>query len=221
MFDPSTTPLSPMETRVLGVLIEKQSITPDTYPLTPNALTAGCNQKSSRHPVIDASEQEVQAAIDGLKQRTLVTESYGASGRVLRYAHNLPKVLNLGQTATVLLAVLMLRGPQTPGELRTNCERLYRFPDISALEAYLEELAGRSSGALVAKLPRQPGSREHRWAQLLSGPAETDVPVRAPQRATDDGGLAALREELARLREEVAELRAMVEALRRTPDAGA
>ncbi|HTS54095.1 MAG TPA: YceH family protein, partial [Burkholderiales bacterium] len=174
------TVLSPLETRVLGVLVEKQLTTPDYYPLTLNALVAGCSQKSNRNPVMHVSEEEVQMALDALKRQSLVIDSYGASGRVMRYAHNLPKVLDVGQQMTALLAALMLRGPQTPGELRTGCDRMYRFADISSVEAFLEDMAARPVGALVVKLPKQPGSREHRWAQLLSGPVEADQATHGP-----------------------------------------
>jgi uncharacterized protein YceH (UPF0502 family) len=203
------------------VLIEKQTVTPDNYPLTVNALTAGCNQKTSRQPTMEISEPEVQAALESLKERTLVIESYGASGRVLRYAHNLPKWLDIGTTAATLLAVLMLRGAQTPGELRLNCERMHRFADISSVDAYLEELAARPRGALVVRLPKRPGSREHRWAQLLTGPVSAQVdaeygPADAQPRAPDE--IAALQEELAALREEVAQLKEQVEHLHRALD---
>jgi uncharacterized protein len=207
--------LSPLEARVLGVLIEKQLTTPDYYPLTLNALVAGCNQKSSRSPVMNVGEAEVQMALDGLKHHTLVIESYGASGRVMRYAHNLIKVLNVSQAVSALLAALMLRGPQTPGELRTGSDRLYRFADISSVEAYLEEMANRAAGALVVKLPKQPGSREHRWAHLLGGPVEADTSM--PTASDDDGvttgELASLKANVAQLRDEMAELRALVERL--------
>jgi len=213
------TDLSPLETRVLGVLVEKQLTTPDYYPLTLNALVAGCNQKSSRNPVMQVSEAEVQTALDALKRRTLVIDSYGASGRVMRYAHNLPKALDVGQQITALLAVLMLRGPQTPGELRTGSERMYGFADISSVEAFLEEMATRPVGALVAKLPRQPGSREHRWAQLLGGPP----PVQAEQAPAErepaaPSEVVALKANLEELRGEVAQLRALVEQLRQELD---
>jgi uncharacterized protein len=210
--------LSPLEMRVIGVLVEKQLTTPDYYPLTLNALVAGCNQKSNRSPVMNASEAEVQMALDGLKRQTLVIDSYGASGRVMRYAHNLSKVINIGQQMTALLAALMLRGPQTPGELRTGCDRMYRFADISSVEAFLEDMAARSTGALVTRLPKQPGSREHRWAQLLSGAPEADVTAAAPieqENGVTTGEVAALKANIAQLHDEVAELRSLVEQLYR------
>jgi uncharacterized protein YceH (UPF0502 family) len=123
--------LSLLETRVLGTLYEKQHTVPDTYPLSLNALVAGCNQKSSRNPVMEASEPEVQAAVDSLKGANLVIESSGS--RVTRYSHNLERVLQVPSQSAALLAVLMLRGPQTPGELRINTERLHKFADLSAV----------------------------------------------------------------------------------------
>jgi uncharacterized protein YceH (UPF0502 family) len=216
MANTSLPTLSPLEARVLGVLIEKQLTTPDYYPLTLNALVAGCNQKSNRHPVMNVSEGEVQMALDALKHETLVIESYGASGRVMRYAHNLPKVLGIGQQITALLTALLLRGAQTPGELRTGCDRMYKFADISSVEAFLEEMAARPAGALVVKLARQPGSREHRWAHLLSGPVEADVEAGASaehEEGVTTGEVAALKANVAQLRDEVTELRALVERL--------
>jgi hypothetical protein len=206
--------LSPLEIRVLGVLVEKQLTTPDYYPLSLNALVAGCNQKSSRDPVMSIGEQEAQNALDALKERKLVTNSWGASRRVVRYSHNFPQVLDTDPGTTALLATLMLRGPQTPGELRIACERMYHFADLSSVEAYLEAIAGRAAGALVVKLPKQPGAREHRWGQLLGGPADapTDPPAMHAGAATIAGS--GFESEVARLRDEVAELRAMVERLR-------
>jgi uncharacterized protein len=207
--------LSTLEARVLGVLVEKQRTVPDTYPLSLNALAAGCNQKTSRDPVLSASESEVQAAIDRLKDLALVVESSG--GRVMRYAHNTERVLNVPGQAVALLAVLMLRGPQTVGELRINSDRLHRFADTSAVEGFLEELATRPSGALVTELPRQPGARETRWTHLLSGPPTIAVGEPAPQPPA--GGAPAaidvLRDELTALRAEVADLREALETLRR------
>jgi uncharacterized protein YceH (UPF0502 family) len=201
-------PLTPQEARVLGVLIEKAKITPDAYPLTVNSLTAGCNQKTSRDPVMNLSEAEVQATLEELRARTLIMESYGASGRVLRYAHNFAKVYGLPGAAVDLLAVLALRGPQTASELRANCERLHHFADASAVEGYLEELAGRESGALALKLPRQPGAREQRWAHLLCGEAAVVIAAAAAPEAAS-----ALEERVARLEQEVVELRAALERL--------
>ena len=203
--------LSLLETRVLGVLVEKQHTVPDTYPLTLNALVAGCNQKTSRDPVIDASEAEVQAAIDRLKSLSLAMESSG--GRVMRYAQNAGKGLGLPPQSIALLAVLFLRGPQTAGELRINSERLHRFGDILAVEGFLNELAEKS---FVRELGRQPGARETRWAHLLSGepaiPAAAEAAPRAG--AIEMGEVAAMRAELDALRREVAELGEAVAKLR-------
>lgn len=209
--------LSLLETRVLGVLYEKQHTVPDTYPLSLNALVAGCNQKTSRNPVMEATEAQVQEALDSLKGPALVMESSG--GRVTRYAHNLEKVLRLPSQALAILTLLMLRGPQTAGELRINCERLHRFADISALEGFLEELAERPEGALVVELPRQPGARENRWAHLLGGtPAveESVTAVHGPAEATADvtvGEIAALKAKVARLESEVEALKIVVARL--------
>jgi uncharacterized protein len=159
--------LSLLETRILGVLVEKQRTVPDTYPLSLNALVAGCNQKTSRDPVVTATEAQVQAAVDHLKTMSLVME--GSGSRVTRFEHNMGRVLNLPSESVAMIATLMLRGPQTVAELRINCERLYKFADISSVQAYLEQLRDRSTGAVVIELPRRAGSRENRWAHLLSG----------------------------------------------------
>lgn len=192
-----TRQLSLLETRVLGTLYEKERTVPDSYPLTLNALVSGCNQKTSRSPVMEVSEAEVQAALDSLKRANLAIESSG--GRVARYAHNVERVLRVPSQSVALLAVLMLRGPQTSGELRISSERLHRFSDISAVEGFLQELAARPDGALVVQLPRLPGARESRWAQLLSGEPNIEAP---PQEETT--GLAA---RVARLEAEVAALK--------------
>lgn len=207
--------LSLLETRVLGVLAEKERTVPDTYPLTLNALIAGCNQKTSREPILNATETEVQAAVDQLKSLSLVIETSG--GRVARYAHNIERVLHVPRQSTALLAVLMLRGPQTAGELRINCERLHRFDDISAVDAFLHELAQRPSGPLVVELARQAGARETRWMHLLSGSTLAappgGEPAPAPAAASDaiaTSEVAALKANLARLQDEVSGLRALV-----------
>ena len=206
--------LSLLETRVLGVLAEKQRTVPDSYPLTLNSLVSGCNQKSSRDPVIEASEAEVLVALDSLRGWSLIVETSG--GRVSRYAHNIERVLHIPAQSTALLAMMMLRGPQTAGELRLNCERLHKFADISSVESFLAELAERAAGGLVVELPRQPGARENRWMHLLSGaPAiEQSAPARAasatPAGDVTVGEIAALKANVARLEAEVNELRAMM-----------
>jgi len=207
--------LSLLETRVLGTLVEKERTVPDSYPLTLNALVSGCNQKTSRDPVLQASETEVQAALDELKHSNLVIESSG--GRVPRYSHNLERVLQVPTQSGALLTALMLRGPQTAGELRIACERLHRFADISAVEAFLQELAARPAGALVTELPRLPGAREKRWAHLLSGEPEAGAPAAAAKQEDSSefsrAELAALKADVARLEEEVRELRELVTRL--------
>ena len=155
--------LSLVETRVLGVLAEKQRTVPDSYPLTLNALVSGCNQKTSRNPVLELSESQVQAAIDSLKGYSLVAETSG--GRAWRYEHNIDRVLRIPSQSVILLTVLMLRGPQTAGELRIACDRMHNFADISSVEGFLDELSERSAGALVVKLARLPGAVRH----LLGG----------------------------------------------------
>ena len=209
-------PLSLLETRVLGVLIEKAHTVPDSYPLSLNALTAGCNQKTARDPVLNASESEVQAAVDALKVLHLVFESSGS--RVTRYEHNMPRAMALPGAAVALLAVLMLRGPQTSSELRANCERLHRFADVSSVEAFLEELAERSDekgGPLAMKLPRSPGAREARWTHLLAGPVDLaawPAVVESPDFvATTE--LAALKARQASMQLELDTLRTLVERL--------
>ena len=197
--------LSLLETRVLGTLVEKQHTVPDTYPLSLNALVAGCNQKTARAPVMEATEAEVQAALDSLKSANLVIESSGS--RVARYSHNFERVLQIPSQSAALLTSLMLRGPQTAGELRINSERLHRFADISAVEGFLQELAARQAGALVVQLPRAPGSRESRWAHLLSGAPAIDE--REP--AKEAPGESGLEARLARLEQEVAALKALLQ----------
>ena len=215
--------LSPLEARVLGVLVEKERTVPDTYPLSLNALTLGCNQKNNRDPLMQATEAEVQAAVDALRPLSLVIESSGS--RVMRHAHNLGRVLRVPDPAVALLAALMLRGPQTPGELRIATERLHRFTDLGEVEAALRELAERAGAdarPLVVQLPRLPGAREQRWAHLLSGPVEVESrPAPAATAAkssvpdTTSADIATLKAEVARLAAETAELRAIVERLAR------
>jgi hypothetical protein len=206
--------LSLLETRVLGVLAEKQRTVPDSYPLTLNTLVSGCNQKSSRDPVIEAMEEEVQSALDSLRALSLIVETSG--GRAARYGHNLEKVLHIPTQSTALLTMLMLRGPQTAGELRINCDRLHKFADISAVESFLAELAERAEGGLVLELPRQPGSRESRWVHLLSGATVIEEHITASANLTTPssditvGEIAALKSNVAKLEAELSELRALV-----------
>lgn len=205
--------LTPLEARVLGVLVEKQHTVPDTYPLSLNALVAGCNQKTARDPVINASDAEVMTAVDGLKSLSLVFE--GSGSRVVKFEHNLPRVFSLPAASVALLTVLMLRGPQTSAELRLNSERLHRFADISSVEGFLDELAAKEPPR-VLKLPRAPGAREARWTHLLCG--EVTIESAAASASAGDAGvsageIAALKAEQARLADEVAQLRAIVQRI--------
>ena len=209
-------PLTLLESRALGVLIEKAHTVPDSYPLSVNALVGGCNQKTARDPVLNASEAEVQAAVDALKSLHLVFESSGS--RVTRFEHNLGRALNLPSASVALLAVLMLRGPQTAAELRANCERLHRFADQSSVEAFLDELAERAAekgGPLVIRLPRAPGAREARWSHLLCGDVDlSSLPVAAESAdfvATSE--LAALKAQQQSMQREILSLQALVERL--------
>jgi uncharacterized protein YceH (UPF0502 family) len=208
--------LSLLEARVLAVLVEKAHTVPDSYPLSLNSLVSGCNQKTARDPVLNATDDEVQAAIDSLKALHLVFESSGS--RVSRYEHNFGRTLQLPSQSVALLAVLMLRGPQTASELRANAERLHKFADTSSAEAFLEELAARSvekGGPLSVLLPRAPGAREARWAHLLCGEVDmASLPV-----ATDTADfvaaseLAALKGQQAQMQREIDALKGLVERL--------
>lgn len=212
--------LSLLETRVLGVLVEKERTVPDSYPLTLNSLVSGCNQKNNRDPLLNVSDEEVQVAIDVLKSRSLVIESSGS--RVMRYAHNVGRVLRVPEQAVALLASLLLRGPQTTAELRINAERLHKFADISAVEGFLDELTTRgdeAGGALVIKLSRLAGAREARWMHLLSGEPE-DMTVDVEQISTTGSTvsvseIATLKVQISRLDQNCTELRELVERLYR------
>ena len=214
-FDARTRPLTAPQARVLATLLEKSRTVPDSYPLTLNSLLAGCNQKSSRDPVMQLTESEVQQALDELRQQTLVLEIGGA--RVARWEHNFTRGEGVPDQSAALLGLLMLRGPQTAGELRINAERWHRFADISSVEAFLDELQSRSDdkgGPLVTLLPRAPGAREPRWAHLLCGPVDASLVQMASasptSRSKEDGALA---QRVQALEEEVATLRATVQRL--------
>lgn len=212
-------PLSDIETRVLATLMEKARTVPDSYPLTLNNLVIGCNQKTSRDPIMQVDDAQAQAALDSLRALSLVFESSG--GRAARYEHNFQRVFGVPEQSAVLLGLLMLRGPQTPGELRINSERWYRFADISSVEAFLEELQERADekgGPLVVRLPRAPGAREQRWAHLLAGPVEmtasaevASTGLAAPRAA--DSELRHLQARVDALETEAARLRATVQRL--------
>ncbi|ENZ76732.1 MULTISPECIES: YceH family protein [Ralstonia] len=204
--------LTALEGRVLGVLVEKQHTVPDTYPLTLNALAAGCNQKTARAPVMSVTEAEILTAIDGLKSLSLVME--GSSSRVPRFEHNMNRVLGVPSQSIALLTVLLLRGPQTAAELRLNAARFHAFADISSVEAFLEELA-ENDPPYVVKLPRMPGERESRWMHLLCGDvAQADM----RQAGGVDESIApsefeALKAEQKQLADKVARLQALVEQM--------
>lgn len=208
--NPDSLILTPIEARVLGTLMEKARTVPDSYPLSLNSLMLGCNQKSSRDPVMDLSEADVASALDNLMSLSLVRAN--TSGRVTRYEHNFQRGLQVPEQSAVLLGLLMLRGPQTAGELRLNTERWYKFGDISSVEGFLEELQDRSSekgGPLVIKLARAPGAREQRWAHLLCGPVDEAQFAQSGSARTADGSPTTLAR-IEQLEVEVAQLRETV-----------
>ena len=212
---PATTPLSAAEARVLATLMEKARTVPDSYPLTLNTLLLGCNQKSSREPLMDLSEADIAAAIDSLKSAGLVRETSG--GRTARFEHNAQRGIGEPEQSAVLLGLLMLRGPQTAAELRLNSERWYRFADVSSVEGFLDELQDRSEdkgGPLVVRLARAPGAREQRWAHLLCGLAAAQASAAPGVGAGRDGGSdASTQARLERLEAEVAQLQLQVKHL--------
>lgn len=206
--------LSAVEARVLGTLMEKARTVPDSYPLTLNSLVLGCNQKSSRDPLMNVSDAQAQEALDGLKHYSLVFASSGS--RVTRWEHNFQRAIGVPEQSAVLLGLLMLRGPQTAGELRINSERWYRFADISSVEAFLQELEQRSpekGGPLVLKLPRAAGMREQRWAHLLCGPVDTSAAAQEDAGGPGSPMRTGLEARVGQLEEEVAQLRSTLQSL--------
>ncbi len=211
--------LTAIEARIIGSLIEKQLTTPDQYPLSLNALINACNQKSNREPLMQLEESEVKFVVDGLARRHMVVEKSGFGSRVPKYQQIFCNTefgsLKFTPQETAIICELLLRGPQTPGELRARVPRMAQLPDPAVIEASLDMLANRADGALVAQLPREAGRRDSRWAQLFEElPQVTAATEPAPRgevtpRAAGDLGarMAALESEVARLREELAQLR--------------
>ena len=199
-------PLDPLELRVLGVLLEKELSTPEYYPLTLNALVNGCNQSSNRSPVLQLEEDAVQAALDALRDRRLVATVQGAGSRTLKFAQRLTAARELSVQEAALMAELLLRGPQTPGELRSRSTRMYPFQELEEVETALGMLAEAAPEPLAVRLPRAPGMKEARHAQLLGGPVTVQEGAAAPV------GLAA---QVAALTGDLASLRAEFEAFKR------
>ncbi len=212
--------LTPPEARVLGALIEKEVTTPEYYPLSLNALINACNQRSNREPVMDLDEEAVRLALHGLEDDGLAGRARSADGRVTKYEHWLGEAFNFSRAETALVCVLLLRGPQTPGELRGRTERMHRFEEIADVLAGLQKLMEREP-SLAVMLPRQPGTKESRYAHLLSGPVEAAaVAAPAPAFTPVFNGEAAGDQDgrLAQLEATVAQLKSDLENLRRRFD---
>ena len=196
--------LSDTEARVLGALIEKDITTPDYYPLSLNALVNACNQKNNREPVMNLSEEEVRAALSGLQDHRLAGPARGADSRVTKYEHRIQEVFNFTRPETAVLCVLLLRGPQTPGELRGRTERMFQFEHLDDVQSTLQRLIERDP-PLVKMLPRQPGTKESRYAHLLSGDIDIQnvEPVRATPSSPESQRLTRLEEEMTFMRSEL------------------
>ncbi|MGR5337007.1 YceH family protein [Vibrio gigantis] len=215
------TVLSPIEARIIGCLIEKEVTTPDHYPLTLNSLTTACNQKSNREPVLSLSESDVLDAVDGLIGRRMVSDESSFNSRVNKYQHRFCNTefgdLQFTEQERAIICCMLLRGAQTPGELRTRTGRLANFSDVKEVESILEKLAAREAGALVVKLPREAGKRESRYQHLLSGEVDVEAfataSVSAAAPSASNEKFEELESEVASLRAEVAELKALVESL--------
>ena len=204
--------LTAAESRVLGALLEKETTTPEYYPLSLNALVNACNQRSNREPVMNLDEAEVRQALHGLEERRLAGPARSAESRVAKYEHWLGEAFNFSRAEAALLCVLLLRGPQTPGELRGRTERMHRFDEIADVLAGLQKLMEREP-PLAAVLPRQPGTKEPRYAHLLSGPVDPIAAIAPAERAAAPAG-SERDERLAQLEEEVSALRQDLDALR-------
>jgi len=197
--------LSEVEARVLGSLIEKEITTPDYYPLSLNALVNACNQKNNREPVMNLDEDAVRNALDGLQSHRLAGPARGADSRVTKYEHRIQEAFNFTRGETAILCVLLLRGPQTPGELRGRTERMFRFEHLDDVQSTVQRLIEREP-PLVAMLQRQPGTKESRYMHLLSGQVEA-AQLTTTSRDAEHGLTARLEEELERLRQEIAEVK--------------
>jgi len=214
-------PLNAVEARVLGSLIEKDITTPDYYPLTLNALTNACNQSNNRDPVMALGEDAVTRGLDLLREKKLAFMIQKADSRVAKFGHRVAESLELARPETAVLCVLMLRGPQTLGEIRGRTARMHEFASLEETEASLNALGARNPEALAVKLPRQAGMKEQRYAHLLSGEVQTPTPLAAPQAETapatreGDDRLARLEGEAAAIRADVAELRRQLDELRK------
>ncbi len=202
--------LTDIETRVLGALVEKQVTTPEYYPLTLNALTLACNQKNNRYPVTSYSETQIAAAVESLREKNLAYVFYGSTSRVPKYKHVMPEVLHLNSAELALMCVLMLRGPQTPGELRGNAARLHEFAGLDEVEQALNALISREPEPLVVRLPRQVGQKEVRFAQLLSGEVPVETVLEAPRVPRES-----LEQKVDRLAAEVESLRQQFEQFKK------
>lgn len=216
------TELTEIEARILGALVEKQVTTPEYYPLTLNSLTLACNQKNNRTPVTSYSETEVAAALETLREKNLAYVFYGSTSRVPKYKHVLPEVMHLSQPELALICVLLLRGPQTTGELATRAFRLHEFAGLEEVETTLNSLISREPDALVTRLPRQPGQKEARFAHLLSGDVTTDfvqegaTPTKARGRGENQSErMVALEAEVETLKAEVGMLKTQFETFKK------
>jgi uncharacterized protein len=204
--------LDPMEARVLGALMEKEVTTPDYYPLSLNALVNACNQKSNREPVVDYDQNDVEDAVTRLREKQFCLMVTG-NGRVSKYQQRISETLNLGRRESAILCTLLLRGPQTLGEIKDRSERMFRFTDLAETELVLDKLADLPGGALTVKLARQSGQKEVRFAHLLCGELKMDAAVEAPITAGPPGKLAQLELELQQVRAELSELKLRFDAL--------
>lgn len=217
-----STVLTETEVRVVGSLVEKQLTTPEYYPLTLNALTAACNQKSNRDPVMSLGETEIMAAVDRLRDENLVYLFYGSGSRTVKYKHMLPSVYELDPAGTAVMAVLMLRGPQTIGEIRERTGRMHEFGDLNEVQATLDDLSRRDE-PLIVKLERQPGQKEARYAHLLSGAVDVTKLAAAAERTSSAGSasndrIEKLETEVEQLKSELAEFKAMFDEFRKQFD---